>query len=180
MLPVETVRAFDRVLRDSDLTLHAVVVGGAALSLLGLIERQTRDVDVLVPDLSEGMSEASRSFARQQRKAGFHLEDDWLNNGPSSLKDLLPDGWEDRTQVVFTGEAITLSTLGRSDLLRTKLFALCDRGIDLGDCLALAPTEVELSDAESWVVVQDTNPMWPEHVRATLDDLRKRLGHGVS
>ena len=180
MLPVETVSAFDLFLHENELELHAVVVGGAALGLLGLIDRQTRDVDVLVPDLSEGISEASRSFARQQRKAGFHLDDDWLNNGPSSLKDLLPDGWEERTQVVFAGEAITLTTLGRSDLLRSKLFALCDRGIDLRDCLALAPTEDELADAESWVVFQDTNPMWPDHVRATLADLRRRLGHGVS
>lgn len=180
MLPVETIRAFDRYLHDWELELQAVVVGGAALGLQGLIERQTRDVDVLIPDLSTGMLEASRSFARKQRKAGFHLDDDWLNNGPSSLKDLLPDGWDGRLQVVFMGEAITLSTLGRSDLIKTKLFALCDRGIDLRDCLALAPTEDELSDAESWVVYQDTNPMWPDHVRATLDDLRRRLGHGVS
>ncbi len=180
MLPVETIRAFDRYLRDRELELQAVIVGGAALGLLGLTERQTRDVDVLIPDLSTAMLDASRSFARQQRKAGFHLDDDWLNNGRSSLKELLPDGWDGRLQVVFSGEAITMSTLGRSDLLRTKLFALCDRGIDLRDCLALAPTEDGLSDVESWVAYQDTNPMWPEHVRATLDDLRRRLGHGVS
>ena len=116
--------------------MQAVIVGGAALSLLGLTERQTRDVDVLLPDLSAG--------------------------------------------IVFAGEAITMSTLGRDDLLKTKLFALCDRGTDLQDCLALAPTEDELSGAESWIVHQDTNPMWPEHVRGTLDDLRRRLGHGVS
>ncbi len=180
MLPVETIGAFDRYLRDRALGLQAVIVGGAALGLLGLIERQTRDVDVLFPDLSAGMLDASRSFARHQRKVGFHLDDDWLNNGPSSLKDLLPDGWDERLQVVFSGEAITMSTLGRSDLLRTKLFALCDRGTDLRDCLALAPTRDELSSAESWVTYQDTNPMWPEHVRATFDDLRERLGHGVS
>ena len=72
MLPVETIRAFDRYLRDRELGLQAVIVGGAALGLLGLTERQTRDVDVLIPDLSTGMLDAPRSFARQQRKAGFH------------------------------------------------------------------------------------------------------------
>jgi hypothetical protein len=75
--------------------------------------------------------------------------------------------------------ALILKALGRADLLKTKLFALCDRGIDLGDCLALAPAADELDDAEPWLFVQDTNPQWPDHVRATLDDLRRRLGHGL-
>jgi hypothetical protein len=63
--------------------------------------------------------------------------------------------------------------------LKTKLFALCDRGTDLGDCLALAPSADELDEAEPWVKEQDANPLWLDHVRATLDDLRRRLGHGV-
>ena len=70
-------------------------------------------------------------------------------------------------------------TLGRAEPLKTKLFALCDRGTDLGDCLALTPTAEELDQAEPWVKKQDANPMWPDHVQATLDDLRRRLGHGL-
>lgn len=60
-----------------------------------------------------------------------------------------------------------------------QLFALCDRGTDLADCIAMAPTTAELADAEPWLAEQDAKPMWPDHVRATLDDLRGRLGHGV-
>lgn len=180
MLPVETIAAFDRYLQENDLALQAVIVGGAALSLLGMTERQTRDVDVLVPDLPDSILDASRSFARSERAAGRHLADDWLNNGPSQLQDVLPAGWESRLRSVFSGEALELSTLGREDLLKTKLFALCDRGTDLRDCIALAPTAEELSDAEAWVAYQDANPTWPDHVRRTLDDLRGRLGHGLS
>ena len=40
---------------------------------------------------------------------------------------------------VFEGDAIVFHTLGRSDLLRSKVFALCDRGVDLSDCNAMAP-----------------------------------------
>jgi len=43
----------------------------------------------------------------------------------------------DRVQFVFRGEAIELHTQGRSDLLKAKVFALCDRGFDLPDCVAL-------------------------------------------
>jgi len=95
------------------------------------------------------------------------------------LADVLPDGWRLRVQVAFTGASLTLTTLGRADLLKTKLFALCDRGTDLADCVAMAPRTAELEEAEPWLSEQDANPMWPDHVRATLDDLRGRLGHGV-
>ena len=43
----------------------------------------------------------------------------------------------------------------------------------------MAPTTAELEEAEPWLSEQDANPMWPDHVHATLDDLRGRLGHGV-
>ncbi len=60
--------------------------------------------------------------------------------------------------VVIGGAALTLRCLGREDPLRSRLFALCDRGIDLQ---------------------QDANPGWPAHVRATIGDVARRLGHGL-
>jgi hypothetical protein len=75
--------------------------------------------------------------------------------------------------------ALTLVTLGRTDLLKSKLYALCDRGTDILDCLALAPTGDELDDALPWVSARDANELWPAHVRLTFDDLRRRLGHAV-
>ncbi len=107
------------------------------------------------------------------------LRDDWLNNGPASLAEQLPPGWQARTHTVFVGAALDLRSLGRDDLLRSKLFALCDRGIDLGDCLALAPTADEIGALLPCLERQDANPDWPAHARATLADLARRLGHGV-
>jgi hypothetical protein len=92
---------------------------------------------------------------------------------------VLPNGWHARLRVVFTGAALKLTTLGPSDLLKTKLFALCDRGADLADCMALAPTDDDLAAAEPWLAEQDANPLWPDHVRATVEDLRRRLGRGL-
>ncbi len=179
MLPRPTIEAFDAWLQERSLLLDAIVVGGSALALLGVTDRQTRDVDVLHPELSEEISQAARDFAAHKRGDGVGLADDWLNNGPMQLADVLPGGWRLRVRPAFEGTAIRLTTLGRSDLIKTKLFALCDRGTDLVDCLALAPTTDELADAEPWLYEQDANPMWPAHARATLDDLRGRLGHGV-
>jgi len=64
-------------------------------------------------------------------------------------------------------------------MLKTKRFALCDRGTDILDCIALAPSAVELAEALEWVSEQDANPLWPHHVRDTFADLGSRLGHGV-
>jgi hypothetical protein len=95
------------------------------------------------------------------------------------LGEVLPVGWRDRVQRIFEGRALVLSTLGRSDLLKSKLFALCDRGTDLLDCVGLAPTAEELAERLPWLALQDGNEEWPAHVRATLTDLARRLGHAV-
>ena len=107
------------------------------------------------------------------------LADDWLNDVPMQLTDVLPSDWRTRVRPLFKGSALVLDTLGRPDLLKTKLFALCDRGTDLSDCLTLAPTPDELGEALPWLVLQDGNPDWPAHVEATVNDVMRRLGHGV-
>jgi hypothetical protein len=177
--PRQTLTLFDAYLADRRLRLEAVVIGGAALNLLGVVSRPTQDCDILHPLLPPSIAGAARSFAVELRATGELLQDDWLNNGPMSLAGQLPGGWQDRTQPVFRGMAIELSCLGRIDLLRSKLFALCDRGLDLGDCIALAPSAGELREVLPWLEAQDAHPDWPTHVRATASDLSKRLAHGV-
>lgn len=161
MKPIEIIPQFDAFLAERGLKLVAIATGGAALALLGIISRETRDFDLIEPELSA------------------ILRDDWLNNGPASLGPLLPKDWKNRLQLLYQGKAIRLWSLGRPELLLAKLWALCDRGLDLGDCLALAPRAEELIWAETWIASQDLHPDWPAHVRATLQDLARRLGHGL-
>lgn len=179
MKPKETIAAFDAYLADRGLEIDAVVIGGAALGLLGIVSRQTRDCDILHPSIAPTIAEAAREFASLRRRSGDPLDDDWLDNGPSSLADVLPAAWPERLRVVYQGIAITLRSLGRLDLLRSKLFALCDRGLDLEDCVALAPTAAKLAKIVPWLEEQDANPDWPAHTRAVLNDLRRRLKHGI-
>jgi hypothetical protein len=179
MKPKETIERFDRFLADEGLHLDAVVIGGVAMALLGVTSRQTRDCDVLTPQIPTAIVDAACRFAARERERGEPLDDSWLNNGPASLADALPAGWLGRVQTVFAGRALTLHTLGRIDLLMSKVFALCDRGLDLPDCVALAPTAEELEEVSTWLVRQDLHPDWPDHVRETISDLRRRLGHAV-
>lgn len=179
MKPSEIIPRFDAFLAERGLALEAIAAGGAALALLGIICRETRDFDLIEPKLSSAMLEASYAFAAEVRKQGGILREDWLNNGPASLGPLLPEGWKNRLQLIYLGKAIRLWSLGRPELLLAKLWALCDRGLDLGDCLALAPSAEELRHGEAWIATQDLNPDWPAHVKATLKDLARRLGHGI-
>lgn len=176
MFQRQVLKDFDVFLASRSQRLEAIAIGGGALVLLGIIERRTFDLDILHPELGAEVIEAARVFASQR---GGRLAADWLNNGPMSLVELLPSGWQDRLQPAFAGQAITLHTLGRADLLKTKLFALCDRGTDLVDCIALAPSSAELETAAPWVCEQDENEQWPDHVRAVFADLARRLNHAV-
>ena len=83
----ETIERFDRFLAEQGLRFEAIVVGGVALGLLGVVSRQTRDCDVLQPKVSEDIRAAAARFAAQERAAGCDLQDDWLSNGPASLAD---------------------------------------------------------------------------------------------
>lgn len=179
MFPRPTIEAFDRHLARLGLRFEGVVIGGSALVLMGVVSRLTRDVEVLAPAVPEAIAAAARDFAKQQRQAGNDIIDDWLNNGPVQLGDVLPAGWRERVEPLFKGEAIVFSTLGRPDLLKSKLFALADRGTDLDDCLALEPMADELAECLPWLEQQDGNELWPAHVRQTVANLGRRLGHGV-
>jgi hypothetical protein len=53
MRPIDTIEAFDLFLRDRGLRFDAVVIGGAALSLLGVVSRPTKDIDILVPEIPQ-------------------------------------------------------------------------------------------------------------------------------
>lgn len=179
MKPAEILAQFDIFLAARELRFEAIVIGGAALACLGVITRETRDCDVLDPTIPLNIKQAAQEFALELKNIGLDLDEEWLNNGPESLKHLLPRGWQIRIVPIFDGQALSLSTLGREDMLKTKLFAYCDRGQDINDCLALKPSSQELEDALEWVIQQDTNPEWPDYVKKQFAKLATRLNHGI-
>lgn len=94
MQPIETIRLFDAFLSERGLRFDAVVVGGTILNLLGIVSRPTKDCDVVSPTIPPSIADASRVFASETRARGEALADDWLNNGPISIIDVLPAGWK--------------------------------------------------------------------------------------
>jgi len=117
------------------------VCGGGALLVLGIVSRQTRDLDVVTPKLTEELIIGSRKVAIE-----FSLSPDWLNNGPENLIIDLNLGWEERCQLVYSGEVLRVFSLGREDLIASKLYAYCDREeSDLDDLLKIKPTIEELN-----------------------------------
>jgi hypothetical protein len=177
MRPSAIIPKFDTFLKKRGLTFEGVVIGGAALELLGVISRETQDCDVLDPAIPIEIAEAAKAFAQEMSLPETGLRENWLNNGPSTLVPLLPSGWKIRLSVLFKGDALILHCLCRQDLLATKLLAFCDRGQDLPDCLAMNPSKSELSEIIPWLSLQDGNPCWPAHVQDSLKNLGKKLGY---
>ena len=172
----QVILEFDKFLVTEGLSFEAVIIGGAALNILDLSSRKTKDVDCLDPKIPDKIKRASQEFAKQ--RSDLNLDINWLNNGPETLKVDLPKGWGLRAESLYKGKALALKVLGRVDLLKSKLFAYCDRTTpDFEDLKSLKPTEQELSDAIEWVKQRGTHPNWPSHVEVAFLVLRKALGY---
>lgn len=169
----EVLKEFDKYLAKNKKSFKATVIGGAALIVMDVITRKTKDIDLIDPEIPQDIKDLSVNFSKDFPE--FFLDFNWFNNGPISIVNDLPVGWRNRTQQIFSGESIQLLTLGRLDLLKTKLFAYCDRESDFEDCLKLKPTVSELDLCFEWVSQRDANEMWSDHVKENFEVLRDEL-----
>ena len=165
------INRFDDYLEAQGLSFEAIIIGGAALNLMGVISRATNDVDCLESEIPGPIKQAIRDFAVEHG-----LDQHWFNNGPASLIKNLDADWKNKIEKIFKGKVLTLYTLSRLDLIRSKVWAMCDRQIDLGDCVALRPTAAELDAITPWLSGVDLNPDWPRHVEVVVGLLKKELG----
>lgn len=146
--------------------LEIVVIGGSALTALGLVRRATRDVDLLAIAergtlrIAEPLPKVLLS-ARAAVARDFGLDENWLNAGPTDLiKWGLPHGFMTRVVTRPYGPALTVHFAGRLDQVHFKLFALVDQGGGRHetDLRALEPTPEELTAAARWSLTQDPSP----------------------
>lgn len=170
----EAIKRFDLYLIEIGLNFEAIIIGGAALNIMDVISRQTKDVDFLDPDIPEEIKKASENFAIKNPDLKLDPKN-WMNNGPKALTRDLPKEWRNDLQKIFEGRALRLWTLGRLNLLRTKLYAYADREIDYNDCMALNPTNEELDLCIEWVLAGDLSELWPERVEYIFKKLKKDL-----
>lgn len=160
--------------------IEMVVIGGSALTALGLVPRATRDVDLLAIAgngelrLAEPLPEALLS-ARAAVARDFDLDENWLNAGPTDLiKWGLPNGFMTRVVTRPYGPALVVHFAGRIDQIHFKLFAMVDQGGGRHetDLRALGPTAAELIAAARWSITQDPSPGY----RVVLVEALRYLG----
>lgn len=170
-----------------------VILGGAALNLLGLVERATIDVDILAfaapagvgaagapplqpptEPLPASLVAAARTVARD-----LGLDPHWLNTGPAlQWRAGLPVGLATRVHWYrFSGLHVGL--VDRYDLIFFKLFAAADAAgpssVHYQDLLALRPNAAELQAAGEWVATQDASPAFATVLDTVLRHVRDDL-----
>lgn len=166
---------------------HIVILGGAALNLLGIVHRTTRDVDVLAvasPGAGRGRPKLKRPVPLPEplRRAAatvardFQLPPDWLNTDVAGQWDTgLPPGLGKRVQW-RSFHSLEVGVVDRRDLVFFKLYAAADsRGpesVHYQDLLALKPSDEELDAAAKWVRAQDPSPAFAGDLQRLLDHVR--------
>jgi hypothetical protein len=153
-----------------------VVIGGSALLALGLVERTTRDIDIVAlrsggaleaaKPLPEGLQAACDLVARD-----FSLPRSWLNPGPTDLLRFgLPGGFVDRLQRRDYGEGLVVYLASRYDQIHFKLYAAVDQGPGKHetDLRTLEPSEDELIAAARWSRTQDPSEGYDQILRSAL------------
>ena len=154
----EALSALGEVLESRGTAVDIVAVGGGALSLLGLISRVTKDIDIVALMCDGGLVSAKSlplelEQARNDVASALGLPVDWLNAGPSQLLDFgLPDGFEKR-MITRHFQGLTIRLAGRLDQVFFKFYAAVDRGPrskHVADLQQLKPTNEELVKAAEW------------------------------
>lgn len=174
-------------LEEKGVEIALVVVGGASLAAHGIVDRTTRDVDVIArADLSaepvvlspasplpEAFHEVVDVVARD-----YALPPDWLNTvvGSQWRTGLPPNLMHDITWREYS--TLTIGFVSREALVPLKLFASLDQGPNSKhwrDLIALHPTAVEIEEAAEWVSGQDAGAEFSKFVEEAVERLRRDL-----
>ena len=173
----EALSALGELLGAAGTPFEIVVIGGAALQVLGLVVRPTADVDVIAI-FDQGLRSADPlpaplAAAAHRVAVDFGLPDDWLNPGPTAMLQWgLPEGFVERLTARSYG-ALTAYFASRFDQIHFKLFAFADLGGGRHetDLRALHPTREELLAAATWAQTQDPSPGFRGVLAAALERL---------
>jgi hypothetical protein len=183
------------------LRFSVVVVGGAALNLLGIVKRSTSDVDILAfsNDVENSSDEAlSRApepvppelaLAIEIVAGEMNLDPHWLNVGPGlQWAQGLPEGLGKRLLWNHYGPSdepafgLDVGLASRYDLIFFKLYAAADHAstgsVHYKDLLALEPTPEELDAAADWIRPQNASPEFHKILDQLLDHLKRQLATG--
>ena len=158
-----------------DNTFELVVVGGAAMAL-NEFKDQTRDIDLLLPEilpaaLKEGIAHVSRAK---------RLPPEWINtNAANILKKLkpikgLPEYFNEISRTIDIGDNLKITLIGRQALIGMKLLASSPSYTKhTDDIRSLNPRKEEIEEAVRFVLSIDNDELRKEDLRIVL----KALGY---
>lgn len=181
---LKALSALGELLAAEGTEARLVIVGGAALTLLGIIRRATNDVDVIAVALPSGalappepfppaLARAVRTVARD-----LNLPPDWMNGvvGGQWQTGLPPRLAERLEWRRFSGLWVGLPA--RADLIALKLYAAADQaGPDsrhMQDLVALHPSDEELAAAAVWIK-ETQDPTITAIVTKAINHVRAQL-----
>jgi hypothetical protein len=158
----ELLEALGQQLAGAVSSYDLAVIGGSALLARGLVDRATRDVDVVAIASPNGLQSAvtlpkELTAAVERVARDFEIPNDWLNSEPAGLLRFgLPIGFESRWETRSYGDSLTVRWASRFDQIHFKLYAAVDQaGKHLQDLEALHPTRDELIAAARWTREHD-------------------------
>lgn len=166
--------------------VELVVIGGAAMNVLGIAVRPTKDVDVLgLADSTSGLDDVILikqkplpvpiMEAAAVVAATLGLDPGWLNAGPADLLDWgLPEGFGSRLTPKVYGTHLVVHFPSREDLICFKIYAAADVGVGrhTEDLAALRPSCEELRMGARWAHSQGPS----EGFRTMLFGLLQYMG----
>ena len=153
-----------------DDTFELVVVGGAAMAL-DEFKDQTRDIDLLLPEilpaaLKEGIAHVSRAK---------RLPPEWINtNAANILKKLkptkgLPEYFNESSRTIDIGDNLKITLIGRQALIGMKLLASSPSYTKhTDDIRSLNPRKEEIEEAVRFVLSIDNDELRKEDLRIVL------------
>jgi len=153
-----------------DDTFELVVVGGAAMAL-DEFKDQTRDIDLLLPEilpaaLKEGIAHVSRAK---------RLPPEWINtNAANILKKLkptkgLPEYFNEISRMIDIGDNLKITLIGRQALIGMKLLASTPSYTKhTDDIRSLNPRKEEIEEAVRFVLSIDNDELRKEDLRIVL------------
>ena len=161
----EALETLGELLETRAQRFEIVVIGGGSLLLMGVIQRPTKDLDVVALVVSGAIARAE-PWPEPLREAvadvavALKLDEQWLNPGPTSLVDCgLPSGFSERlTARPFRNLVVHFAS--RLDQVFFKFYAMVDQGPrskHAQDLKKLAPSSAELLEAARWSRQQDSS-----------------------
>jgi len=143
-----------------------VIYGGAALISLNITNRATVDIDVFRPKLDPILREIIKEVGSR-----LMLGEYWVNSTGNAFVSELPKGWQKRTTQIYNGNNLEVRTLGRVDLIFTKVLAELDRQEDWIDLVSLRPLPSELKEIKQHLLDLEDNQEWKNKVLEILKKL---------